>query len=120
MANKLFYLDIIDDLPVLVAIFMSVYPEYRNENVFFLSVFIGISASIFLAKLLKSISIEEFIASFSPAEMLGYIIYIAFMLGFVIYLTVTDRLYMKWFVWGYLAVTFLISIYAVKKSSAKV
>ncbi len=117
MVNRIFYLDILDDLPVLVAIFMSVFPEYQNELIFYLSLVIGVVSSFILYFLIKKVSIENFILSFSTLEILGYVIYVFLMFGFVIYLSFSGKLYMNWIVWVYILFNFTLSILSMKETS---
>ena len=117
MANKIFFLDILDDFPIIVSIFMSIYPQYRNDNIFFVSLFIGIMSYLILFRFLRKASIEEFISSLSFFDMLGYVVYIFFLFGFLIYLTITGKLYMKWVVWAYVLFIFIMSMYSIKKRS---
>ncbi len=117
MENKIFFLDILDDFPVIVSIFMSIYPQYRNDSIFYVFLLIGIVSYLALYRLLRKTSIEEFMSSLSFFDMLGYVVYIFFLFGFLIYLTITGKLYMKWIVWAYVLFVFIMSMYSVKKRS---
>ncbi len=116
MADRIFYLDILDDLPILVAIFMSVFPEFQNRSIFYTSLVIGVASTVALSFFIKKISMEKFIMSFSTSLMLGYIIYVFMMFGFVIYLSLSDRLYMEILVWLYILFNFIFSIFSMKQS----
>jgi len=63
MISKILYLDILDDIPIIVSIFMSVYPQYRNDSIFYVSLLIGVMSYLILHRLLRKTSIEEFLSS---------------------------------------------------------
>ncbi|NPA51756.1 MAG: hypothetical protein GXO22_02550 [Aquificae bacterium] len=120
MINKIFYLGFLSDAPILVAIFMSVYPKFQNEVIFYISVLIGFVSLIVSVNLIKRLNIEHFISSFSVLDMIGYLLYILFMYGFVIYLFFTDRLYMKWVILVYILLYFLLTIYSTSQNEESV
>ncbi|NPA54127.1 MAG: hypothetical protein GXO21_05600 [Aquificae bacterium] len=105
MDNKIFLSELLQDLPLWTALIMSIYPNLQNDTVFYISLAIGVITSLYILYLMKKgeYSIDKLTEK--PSEMLPYIIYSFFLLLFLLFLTIENKLYMSNFVWGYVILT---------------
>jgi hypothetical protein len=117
MNNKIFFSELMQDLPLWVALIMSIYPNLQNELVFYISLAIGIVASIYIIFMMKKgeYSVEKLAEK--PSEMLPFLIYSFSLLLFLLYLTVENKLYMSGFIWGYVILSTTGEMFFLKKES---
>ncbi|WP_457641128.1 hypothetical protein [Persephonella sp.] len=101
MDTRIFIGELLQDLPLWVALFMSVYVEYQNENIFFGSLIIGIAATFYLLYEIKKGRYSFETLFNKPSEATPFIIYSFLLLIILIILTFQDRLYMGSIVWMY-------------------
>ncbi len=117
MNNKIFFSEIIQDLPLWTALIMSVYPNLQNQYIFFGSLFVGIVASVYILYMMKKgeYSIEKLFEK--PSEAFPFIIYSFSLLIFLLFLTIDGKLYMSSVVWGYVIITATGEIFFLGKTS---
>ncbi|WP_457644136.1 hypothetical protein [Persephonella sp.] len=101
MNNKVFIAELIQDLPLWIVLFMSVYTEYQNDRVFFASLVLGVLATAYILYQMKKGSYSYETLFDKPSEALPFLIYSFFLLILLIILTFQDRLYMGSIVWLY-------------------
>jgi hypothetical protein len=83
---------------------MSLYPEYQNENIFYISLGIGAGATIFLLKEMKNGNYSFETLFNRPSEAIPFLIYSFLLLILLIVLTFQDRLYMGSILWMYIII----------------
>ena len=105
MDNRIFIGELLQDLPLWVAIIMSLYPQLKNETVFFISLGIGILATLYIWYLMKKriYTLESLMKT--PSESFAFMIYSFLILIFLIFLTFKDMLVFSSIVWPYLLIT---------------
>ncbi len=117
MDNRVFIAELIQDIPLWTALIMSIYPEYQNEYIFYLSLFIGIIASIYIAFALKKGIYDLDKVMEKPSELIPFFIYSILLLLFVLFLTVKGKLYMSGFIWGYVILTSTMELFFFKREN---
>ncbi len=117
MDNKIFFSELIQDLPLWTALIMSIYPHLQNDIVFYVSLAVGIVASLYILYMMKKgeYSIDKL--TDKPSEMLPFIIYSFALLLFLLYLTVENKLYMSGFVWGYVILSATGELFFLRKAT---
>jgi len=102
MTTRIFIAELIQDLPLWVALIMSLYPHLQNEELFYVSLGMGTGATLFLFKEMKqgNYSLDNLFEK--PSEAFAFIIYSLFMLILLVVLTFQERLYMNSLVWMYI------------------
>ncbi|WP_456401161.1 hypothetical protein [Persephonella sp.] len=101
MNTRVFIAELIQDFPLWVVLFMSIYTEYQNERVFFGTLLIGILATFYILYEMKKGTYSYETLFDKPSEAMPFIIYSFFLLILLIILTFQDRLYMATIVWVY-------------------
>ncbi len=117
MNNKIFFSELLQDLPLWVALIMSVYPNLQNPYIFYVSLFIGIGVSIYIWYLMRKgeYNIEKLMEK--PSEVLPFVIYSFSLLLFLLFLTIENKLYMSGYVWSYVIITAAGELLLMKKTS---
>jgi len=105
MTNRIFFSELLQDIPLWTALIMSVYPDLKNEYIFYISLFIGILSSLYILYMMKKGEYTVDKLFDKPSEAFPFIIYSFSILIFLLYLTVNGKLYMSGFVWGYVILT---------------
>ena len=118
MSNRVFIAELLQDLPLWVAIIMSVYPEYQNEYVFLVSLGIGVGATVFILKEMKNGNYSYETLFNKPSEAVPFLIYAFLLLVVLIILTFQDRLYMDTIVWIYLVIGGIGEIFFMRKAES--
>ena len=115
MNNKIFISELLQDLPLWTAIFMSMYPDLQNKTVFFISLIIGIIASFYIWYLMKKgeYTLKNFLKN--PSETFPFMIYSFVILIFLVILTYKGILYMPSIIWFYLLITSLVEFLFIKR-----
>jgi hypothetical protein len=115
MNTRIFTAELLQDLPLWVALVMSLYPQTQNENIFYISLGIGTGATLFLLREMKrgEYSFETLFSK--PSEAVPFLIYSFLLLIILIVLTFQDRLYMGSLLWIYIVAGSVGEIFLMKR-----
>ncbi len=116
MNNKIFFSELLQDLPLWTSIIMSVYPHLQNDKIFYASLVIGVLSSIYILYMIRKgeYSIEKLFQNLS--EAISFSIYSFGLLIFLLLLTVENKLYMSGIVWGYVIISATGELFLMRKS----
>ncbi len=115
MDNRIFFSELLQDLPLWTAIFMSLYPTLQSKNIFFISLIIGIFASIYIWYLMKKGEYTLKIFLKNPSETFPFMIYSFTILIFLVILTYKGILYMPSVIWFYLLITSIVEFFFIRR-----
>ncbi|NPA17397.1 MAG: hypothetical protein GXO05_06595 [Aquificae bacterium] len=104
MSTRVFIAELIQDLPLWVALIMSIYPHLQNEEIFYVSLGAGAGATLFLFQEMKRGNYNLDSLFERPSEAFAFVIYSLFLLIMLVVLTFQDRLYMGSLVWTYVII----------------
>ncbi len=107
--TRIFIGELVQDLPLWISLIMGTFPKYQNEKVFFLSLAVGIIASIYLLYLIKKgdYNPETFYENKIPVS---FFIYTMLLMIILTYASWINKLYMDNIVWGYIVVIFILEL----------
>ncbi|WP_457642755.1 hypothetical protein [Persephonella sp.] len=94
---------------------MSFYPQLQREELFYIALGIGVGATAFLFKEMKSGSYSFETLFNKPSEAVPFLIYSFLMLIILVVLTFQDRLYMDGILWTYIIVGSIGELFFMRK-----
>ncbi|NPA13559.1 MAG: hypothetical protein GXO45_06210 [Aquificae bacterium] len=120
MSNALFIAELLETLPLWVALIMSLYPEFQNEEVFWVSLGIGSGALAFVLWETKRgrYNIEE-ITQKSVGEALALSLHSILLLILLLVLAHQDRLYMATPLTVYIIASIILEFFIMFNRSGK-
>ena len=115
MNTKIFIAELLQDLPLWIALIMSIYPEYQNDTIFYISLGIGAGATVFILKEMKNGEYSYETLFNKPSEAIPFLIYSFLLLTVLIILTFQEKLYMGSILWIYIVIGGIGEILMLKK-----
>jgi hypothetical protein len=119
MNTRVFIAELVQDFPLWVVLFMSIYPEYQNESIFFMSLVLGMTATLYILYQMKKGEYSYETLFDKPSEAFPFLIYSFFLLILLIILTFQDRLYMGGIVWTYVILGSLGEIFFMRRDKTE-
>ncbi|MBK3332126.1 hypothetical protein GWK41_03470 [Persephonella atlantica] len=116
MNSRVFIAELLQDLPLWVALVMSIYPEYQKEELFYIALGIGTGATLFIFREMKSGNYSFETLFSKPSEAVPFLIYSFLLLIILIVLTFQDRLYMGSILWLYIIAGSLGEIFLMRRN----
>lgn len=117
--DKIFFAEIVQDIPLWLSIIMGVYPDLQNEKLFYISLLTGSFASIYIIKTIKEGEYSPGIIEENPSVSFSFSIYSIALIFVLIYASFKDMLYMETYVWTYLIVFSALELIFFLKSKNK-
>ncbi|EDP73054.1 hypothetical protein [Hydrogenivirga sp. 128-5-R1-1] len=102
--DKIFFAEIVQDIPLWLSLIMGIYPDLQNKWIFFFSLFLGSIASIYIIKMIKEGQYSPGVIEENPSASFSFSIYSVVLIFVLIFASFKNMLYMESFVWGYLIV----------------
>lgn len=115
MNTRIFLAELLQDLPLWVALIMSIYPEYQNDTVFYVSLGIGTGATAFILMEMKKGNYNYETLFNKPSEAVPFLIYSFLLLMILIILTFQGKLYMGSILWIYIVIGGIGEIFMLRK-----
>ncbi len=116
MNSRVFIAELLQDLPLWTALIMSIYPQLQSKEVFLITLGIGVGATFFLLKEMKTGNYSFETLFNKPSEAIPFIIYSFLLLIILIVLTFQDRLYMGSILWLYIIAGSLGEIFLMRRN----